>query len=56
MVMDQKAREAVEKVDLFRDGCELLRITKQKVGKLKVVVGVSCLRDESGTVKLSLDD
>ena len=39
MVMDQKAREAVQKVDSFRDGCELLRIAKQKVGKLKVVVG-----------------
>ena len=32
MVMDQKAREAVEKVDSCRDGRKLFRITKQRVG------------------------
>ena len=31
MAMDQKAREALEKVDLCRDGRELIRIAKQKV-------------------------
>ena len=30
MAMDQKAREAVKKVDLCRDGCELFRIAKQR--------------------------
>ena len=32
MVMDQKAREALEKVDSCRDGRKLFRITKQRVG------------------------
>ena len=54
MTMDQKAREAVEKVDTCRDGRELFRISK-RVGK-KNDVGVSCLKDESGAVKVSVDD
>ena len=54
--MDQKAREAVEKVDSCRDGRELFRFPKQKVGEKKDVVGVSCLKDESGAVKVSVDD
>ena len=54
--MDQKAREAVEKVDSCRDGCELFRISKQQVGEKKDVVGVSCLKDESGAVKVSVDN
>ena len=33
MAMDQKAREAVETVDSSRDGRELFRIAKQRVGK-----------------------
>ena len=33
MAMGQKAREAVEKVDLCRDGRELFRIAKQEVGE-----------------------
>ena len=57
MVMDQKAQEAVEKVDFCRDGCELLRIGKQRVGEKKDNVGVSYLKDKSGTVgKVSVDD
>ena len=52
MTMDQKAREAVEKVDSFRDGRELFRIAKQRVGEKKDVAGVSCLKDESGAVKV----
>ena len=35
MAMDQKAQEAVEKVDSCHDGCELLRIAKQRVGEKK---------------------
>ena len=31
--MDQKAQEALEKVDLCRDGCKLFRISKQRVGE-----------------------
>ena len=38
MAMDQKAREAVEKVDSCRDGRELFRIAKQRVGEKKDVV------------------
>ena len=46
--MNQKAREAVEKVDSCRDGRELFRIAKQSVWEEKDDVGVSCLKDESG--------
>ena len=56
VAMDQKAREAVEKVDSSRDGCELFRIAKQRAGEKSDVVGVSCLKDESGVVKVSMDD
>ena len=55
MVMDQKAREAVEKVDSCCDGRELFRIAKQRAGETKDV-GVSCLKDESGVVRVSVDD
>ena len=55
MAMDQKAREVVEKVDSCRDGCELFRIAKQRIGEKKDV-GFSCLKDESGAVRVSLDD
>ena len=37
------------------DGCELFRIAKQRVGEKKDVVGVSCLKDEIGVVKVSVD-
>ena len=56
MAMDQKAREAVEKVDSSRDGHELFRIAKQRAGEKSDVVGVSCLKDKSGVVKVSVDD
>ena len=56
MAMDQKAREAVEKVDSNRDGRELFRIAKQRTGEKSDVVGVSCLKDKSGAVKVSMDD
>ena len=56
MAMDQKAREVVEKVDLCHDGCELFRIAKQRIGEKKDVAGFSCLKDESGAVKVSLYD
>ena len=55
MAMDQKAREAVEKVDLCCDGRELFRIAKQRAGEKKDVVGVSCFKDESGGSQ-SVDD
>ena len=37
--MDQKAREAVKKVDACRDGRELFRIAKQRVWENKDVAG-----------------
>ena len=54
MALVQKAREAVEKVDSCHDGLELLRIAKQRVGEKKNIVGVSCLKDESGAMKVSV--
>ena len=56
ITMDQKARDAVERVDSCHDGCELFRIAKLRVGEKKDVVGVSCLKDESGVVKVGVDD
>ena len=56
MAMDQKTGEAVEKVDSSRDGSELFRIAKQRVGKKKDVFRVRCLKNESGAVKVSVDD
>ena len=56
MAMDQKAGEAVEKVDSSRDGRELFRIAKQRAGEKSDIVGVSCLKDKSGAVKVSMDD
>ena len=53
--MDQKAREAGEKVDSCCDVRELFRIAKQRVGEKKDFVAVSCLKDESGAVKVSVD-
>ena len=46
----------MEKVDLCCDGRELFRIAKQRVVEKKDVVGVSCVKDESGAVNVSVDD
>ena len=46
----------MEKIDFCCDGCELFRIAKQRVVKKKDVAGISCLKDESGAVKVSVDD
>ena len=46
----------MEKVDLSHDGPELFRTAKQRAGEKSDVVGVSCLKDESGAVKVSIDD
>ena len=41
-------------VDSRFDGYQLVRTTKQRVGEK--LLGVSCLKDESGAVKVSVDD
>ena len=41
----------MEKIDSCCDGRELFRISKQRVGKKTVVVGINCLKDEIGAVK-----
>ena len=46
----------MEEVDSCRDGREVFRIAKQRVGEKKNVVGVSYLKDESGAVTVSVDD
>ena len=56
MAMDQRAQEVVETVDSCRDVCELFRIAKQRAGEKRDVAWVSCLNDESGAVKASLED
>ena len=55
MAIGQKAREAMEKVDSRCNGCELFRIAKQRVGGKKDVVGISCLKDEYGAVKVRVN-
>ena len=54
--MGQKAGDTVEKADSCFDICELLRIAKQRVREKKDVVEVSCCKDESGAVKVSVND
>ena len=56
VAIDQKAWEAVEKVDSSCDGRELFRTAKQRTEEKSDVVGVSCLKDKSGVVKVSMDD
>ena len=56
MAMNRKAWEAVEKVDSYCDDCELFRIAKQRAGEKRDVIGVSCFKDESGAVKISVGD
>ena len=34
----------------------MFRITKQRAGEKRNVVGVSCIKDENGAMKVSLDD
>ena len=48
----------MEKFDLCCHGCELFKIAKQQAEKEgeKNVVGVSFLNDESGVVKVSVND
>ena len=52
--MNQKAREAMEKVDSCRDSREFFRIAKQRAGQKKDIE-VSCLKDESMVVKVNVD-
>ena len=51
IAMNQKAREAVENVGSCRNGHELFIIVKQRIGEKKDVLGVICLKDESGAMK-----
>ena len=48
MAMDQKTQEAVEKVDLCRDGRELFRIAKQRFGEKKMLLGLVVLKMKVG--------
>ena len=56
MAMDHKSWEVVEKVDWCCDSCNLFRIAKQSAGKKRDCVWFSCLKDESGAVKVSVDN
>ena len=52
--MDEGAPEMVEKIDLSCNDCEF-GIAKQRARE-KRHVGVSCFKDKSETVKVSVDD
>ena len=47
MIMDQKTREAVEKVDSCRDGCELLELPNKGLGRRKML-GLDILKMKVG--------
>ena len=46
----------MEKTDSCCDSRELFIISKQRAGEKRDVVGVSCLKDGSLVVKVSVDD
>ena len=46
----------MEKIDCCCDICELFRITKQRAGGKRDVIGVNRLEDELGVTKDSLND
>ena len=46
----------MEKADSRHEDRELFRIAKQRFGEKKDVVGVSCLKDGSGVVKVIVND
>ena len=48
MAMYQIAQEAVEKVDLCRDGCEVFRIAKKRSGRRKMLLGLVVLKMKVG--------
>ena len=41
---------------MCHDGHELFRIPKQRTGEKRDVIGVSCLKDESVAVKVSVNN
>ena len=47
MAMDQRGREAVEKVNSCRDGRELIRIAK-RLGRRKILLGLVALKMKMG--------
>ena len=53
--MEQKTLEAVGKVNSCCNGRELFRAAKKRLGEKKDVV-VSCVKDQNGAVKVSVDD
>ena len=54
MIMGQRVQEAVEKVVMMVVSC--LELPRKKVGEKKDIVGVSCLKDKNGVVKVSVED
>ena len=59
MTMDHKVREAVEKlidVVMVVMVVSCLELPNKGLGEKKDVAGVSCRKDESGTVKVTVDD
>ena len=46
----------MEKVNLCCDVRELFRIARQRVVENSNVVGISCVKDETAAMKVSVDD
>lgn len=54
--MDHVSREAIETVKINCDGRELSRIVKHMAKKGRDVLGVNCLKDEKGEMKVTVDE
>ena len=52
MGLDQKAFEAVEKIDSFRNNRKLFGISKQRAGRRKMLLGLVVLKIKVGCLKL----
>ena len=48
MAMDQKAQEAVEKVDLCCDGRQCLELPNKRLGRRKMLLGLVVLKMKVG--------
>ena len=53
MAMDQAFREAAVKAESNCDGHQFFRIAKQRANERSNVLGVSCLNDKKGVVRIS---
>ena len=54
--MDQTSRKAIWKVEINFNGRELFQIAKQRGKERYYALGVNCLKDKNGEVKVAVDE